>query len=245
MKKTLLIAAAALAASVISSQAQVYSQNIVGYVNKPVITGYVNLANPLDNTTGTANSLTNIMQNVGGALDGMLVYIWNGTGYTIVQFDSGSSTGISDLGATPVASPTVPPGGFLFLNNNTGVPFTNTFVGNVHVEGAGTGSVGRTTNVLANGYNFVASKISVGGGLTSSLGLTNPGGIIDGALIYTPNINGSGAFLGYVISQFDSGSGTGFSDLGATPVAEPQVPVGSGVIINNNTGTPYEWTQNL
>ena len=33
MKKTLLIAAAALAASVISSQAQVYSQNIVGYAN--------------------------------------------------------------------------------------------------------------------------------------------------------------------------------------------------------------------
>ncbi len=33
MKKTLLIAAAALVAGVISSEAQVYSANIVGYVN--------------------------------------------------------------------------------------------------------------------------------------------------------------------------------------------------------------------
>ena len=33
MRKTLLIAAAALASSVISSQAGVYSQNIVGYAN--------------------------------------------------------------------------------------------------------------------------------------------------------------------------------------------------------------------
>jgi len=36
MKKTLLIAAAALAAGVISSQAQVYSLNVVGYVNQPI-----------------------------------------------------------------------------------------------------------------------------------------------------------------------------------------------------------------
>ena len=32
MRKTLLIAAAALAGSIISSQAQVYSQNVVGYL---------------------------------------------------------------------------------------------------------------------------------------------------------------------------------------------------------------------
>ena len=243
MKKTLLIAAAALAASVISSQAQVYSQNIVGYVNKPFVTGYVNVSNPLDNSGG--NSLTNVVQNVGGALDGVLVYLWNGTGYTIRQFDSSSATGVSDLGGSPVASPTLDPGSFAFLNNNSGVLLTNTFVGVVHVEGAGTGSVGRTTNVLATGFNFVGSKISVGGGLTTSLGLTNPAGVLDGVLVYTPNINGSGAFLGYVITQFDSSAGSGFSDLGGSPTTEPQVSVSSGVIINNNTGSAYSWTQNL
>ena len=60
MKKTLLMAAAALAAGIITSQAQpVYSQNIVGYVNQTFVSGYVNVANPLDN--GGGNSLTNII----------------------------------------------------------------------------------------------------------------------------------------------------------------------------------------
>ena len=36
MKKTLLMAAATLAAGIISSQAQVYSQNVVGYINQPI-----------------------------------------------------------------------------------------------------------------------------------------------------------------------------------------------------------------
>ncbi len=56
--KTLLIAAAALAAGVISSQAQVYSANIVGYANVvcPAST-LVLLANPLDNGTNTANDV--------------------------------------------------------------------------------------------------------------------------------------------------------------------------------------------
>src|SRR5260221_370282 len=84
--------------------------------------------------------------------------------------------------------------------NTTDVQVTNTIVGTVHVEGGQTGSnVGNTTNVLAAGYTFVASKVSVGGGITSSLQITNTGGVLDGALIYVPNINGSGTFLGYTI----------------------------------------------
>ncbi len=43
MKKTLLIAAAALVAGVISSDAQVYSANIVGYVNVACPAGRVGI----------------------------------------------------------------------------------------------------------------------------------------------------------------------------------------------------------
>jgi hypothetical protein len=54
--KTLLIAAAALVAGIVSSEAQVYSANIVGYVN---VSGNANqfalIANPLDNGTNTGN----------------------------------------------------------------------------------------------------------------------------------------------------------------------------------------------
>ena len=62
MKKTLLIAAATLAAGVISIQAQVYSQNIVGYMNQTLVPGYANLCNTFD--IGTGNTLTNMIQNV-------------------------------------------------------------------------------------------------------------------------------------------------------------------------------------
>jgi hypothetical protein len=246
MKKTLLMAAAALAAGIITSQAQpVYSQNIVGYVNQTFVAGYVNVANPLDN--GGGNSLTNIIPNVGGALDGVAIYIWTGTGYTIDQLDSLSATGVSDLGNAPVPAPIINPGQMIFVGNSTGVQLTNTYTGTVHVDTAATGTntIGSTTNLLAVGYNFVASKISVGGRISSDLQLTNPGGVLDGVAIYVPNINGVGAFLGYNIVQFDSQSGTGFSDLANAPVAEPSIPVASGVIIANNTGAPYTWVQSF
>ncbi|HUC86042.1 MAG TPA: hypothetical protein VL970_12670, partial [Candidatus Acidoferrales bacterium] len=65
MRKTLLIAAAALAVSVISSRAQVYSQNIVGYINVPETAGALSLEAPqLDlDGTGTNNTLSSLYPN--------------------------------------------------------------------------------------------------------------------------------------------------------------------------------------
>jgi hypothetical protein len=254
--KTLLIAAAALAAGVISSQAQtpVYSANIVGYVNQPLVSGYVNVANPLD--LGAGNSLTNVIQNVpvggSGPLDGALVYIWNGVGYSIYTLDSTVATGVADSSdSSAVTAPTVSPGQLIFLLNNTGATFTNTAVGTVHVDGPATGSqvVGVTTNVLGTGYSFIASKISVGGGVSSALGLTNTvvsgTGVLDGALLYVPNIV-NGNFLGYNITTIDSSTSTGFADSSdSSAVPEPQVPVGTGFVLLNNTGNPYTWVQGL
>src|SRR5580692_11046853 len=92
---TLLIAAAALAAGIISSQAQVYSQNIVGYVNTPLPTGFVNLANPLDGSNAN-NAITNIIPVFSGAYDGSLLQVWTGTQYTTYTIDSSFSTGIAN-----------------------------------------------------------------------------------------------------------------------------------------------------
>src|ERR1700744_2623354 len=59
--KTLLIAAAALAAGVISSEAQVYSQNIVGYINLPLSPGYTLIGNQLStDLTGTNNTVASV-----------------------------------------------------------------------------------------------------------------------------------------------------------------------------------------
>ena len=74
--KTLLIAAAALAATVISSEAQVYS-GVVGYVSTTLPANTLVLAaNPLDNGTNDLNSL------LGSLTSKSQVQIWNGAGFT-------------------------------------------------------------------------------------------------------------------------------------------------------------------
>ena len=134
MKKTLLTIAAALAASVISSQAQVYSQNIVGYVNTPLPAGFSTIANPLDNSTGS--SATNLFDTTSGGNDGSVLLTWTGTTFAQFVFDSSKSSGFTDNGGVvTLAAPTLAPGRGFFFNNQAPL-FTNTFVGTVHVDGA-------------------------------------------------------------------------------------------------------------
>jgi hypothetical protein len=114
--KTLLLSAAALAAGVVASQAQsnVYSANIVGYVQvtNPA-NAYVMLANPLDNGT---NDLASLLPT---AATGAQVYVFQG----------GSLQGAIKSKGTWTPNFIVPPGtGFFYNNPNAD---TNTFVGNV------------------------------------------------------------------------------------------------------------------
>jgi hypothetical protein len=251
MRKTLLIAASALAASVISSQAGVYSQNIVGYVNQPVGLGFVNMANPLDiNDPGTGlvnNSITNILSTLTGTYDGAGLYIWNGHGFTQYTIDSGQPTGVGNAGdSAPVLGPTLNTGTGWFLNNNTGVAETNTFAGTVHVDAAATGSevVGQTTNIIVTGFQFYASSLAVGGGAGTVLQIPVSSGNLDGSGFYVPNIVG-GAVHGYTQYTIDSGQTPSyFGNAGdSAEVPEPQIPVGSGFLINNNTGAAVTWVQ--
>lgn len=252
MKKTLLVAAAILAAAAITAQAAVYSANIVGYMNTQLVPGYSAICNTFD--IGTGNTLTNMLPNVPvggvGPLDGTTVYLWNGAGYTVYTLDSGQPTGVGDSADNnAVPSPTVNPGSLVFFYNNTATTFTNTIVGTVHVDAAATGTqtVGSTTNVLAPGYTFLASKIPVAGGISSALGLTNTvvggAGILDGTTLYIPTIS-NGTFQGYNVVTFDAGQPTGFGDSADNnPVSEPVIPAGSGFIFNNNTPTTFQWVQ--
>jgi len=248
--KSLLLAAAALAAGVLSSQAQtVYSANIVGYVNTPLNPGFASVANPLD--IGGGNSLTNIIVNVGGALDGDLVYVWNVTQYTIYTIDSSKATGLADSAdVNALPSPTIDPGELFYFDNTYNVGYTNTFVGTVHTDGAavGTGTIGVTTNVLTTGFNFVSSKLPIAGGVSSVLGLTNVitagVGALDGDLLYVPNISTAGAFLGYDIITIDSSKSTGFADSAdVNAVPEPVIPVGGGFIFDNTYTSSVSWIQ--
>ena len=243
MKKTLLIAAAALAASVISSQAQVYSQNIVGYVNKSAGANFSIHTAPFDAAGG--NSLTNLIQNPGGVYDGSQVFIWGSTSYNIYTLDSGFATGVGDANdANAVTAPVINPG-TAFLFNNGGVSNTITYAGTVHV---GSGSIpGTSTNVIPNqALNLISPVIPFGGGITSSLGFTNVAGALDGNQIFIPIISPSGVLSGFNTVTFDSGFASGFGDANdAAQVAEPQIPVGSGFFFGNGTGGTVKWIQSL
>ena len=143
MKKTLLIAAAALVAGVVSSQAQVYSANIVGYVNYRCPASTLTLlSNPLDDGTNTANDLA------GSHCPTSRLQIWNGTGFTLIQkpagFAGNPSTARRDW----------------FLCEVGSANYTNTFVGNVVPAPGGN----TATNALpAGSLALVGSILPVSG----------------------------------------------------------------------------------
>jgi hypothetical protein len=240
--KALLIASAALAAGVVTSQAQVYSQNIVGYINAPAPVSYSVQSVQLDISGG--NSLTNIIQNPVGNLDGSGVYVWNGTTYTTYILDStlGGVADATDSHAVP--SPTLSAGTPFLFNNQGGVAITNTFVGSVHFS-SGT-YPGTTTNQISSAIlTFTASVLPIGGGVSTVLQFTNSAGALDGNYILIPVISG-GVQTGFSQVTFDSGFSTGFGDVSDSfQVPEPVIPVGGGFFFGNQSVAPYTWVQSL
>ena len=145
--------AATLAATVISSQADVYSQNIVGYVNVPLSPGYNLIANPLDD--GAGNQLTNLLASANLA-NKSSVQTWAGTVYNTAVIKNSLGWG---------GNATLAPGSGFFVKNSSTLT-TNTFSGSV--VGASGSSV---TNVLSAGYNLVGSMIPFAGELTTDTNL--------------------------------------------------------------------------
>jgi len=221
--KTLLLSAVALAAGLLSSQAQsnVYSANIVGYVSVvSLANSNTPIANPLD--LDGANIITNVLANTP---NGTLVQIWNGAGFTAV---SRSAFG-SGAWSANAAGISIPPGKGFFLK--TPVTFTNVFVGSVIPANGGTNNVALQAGVL----QFVGSVLPVGGTITNSVdqgvNALNLGSALDkGSLIQVWN----GA--GYTAASRGSfGAGTWSSNL--------TFSVGQAFFVKASTST--NWTQSL
>jgi len=215
MKKTLLIAAAALAASVISSQAQVYSQNIVGYVNVPVHSGFNTLNNPLN---GTSNNLSVVLPPV----ETSQVLIWNGiNGYSTYTFDTGAWVDDNSNPADPIVAPGT---GFFYF-----APATNnlTFVGQV-----ATASGTSITNTILGGFRLIGSKLPYAGAATNAtLGLPNQ---------ETAQILQWNGLNGYNTFTFDTGA---WVDDNSNP-AVPQIKVADGFFYFNPVAST-NWVQSL
>jgi hypothetical protein len=215
--KTLLIAAAALVAGVVSTEAQVYSANVVGYANVVLTGGYNLIANPLDD--GNGDQLTNIISpSILPAKSS--VTTWN-TG------SQGYNGAIAGGGGSWSSSTALPPGIGFFLKNGTvaSPTVTNTFVGNVlALSGAS------VTNTLGLNYTLVGSQLPYAA-----------------ANLFTdPNVNlvNSGLAAKSSVTTWNAGS-QGYNGAvtfsAATPTA---LAVGQGFFIKNVQQTT-NWVQTL
>jgi len=261
MKKTLLIAAAALAVGMTSVQAQnVYSQNVVGYYNITIPSHkYYLVANQLVNGSDV-NQTNNNVQTVlktgfisdPAGVNNTILYYWNGGGYNLYfyytdldaqnQFDPTFGDGWYD-GSGNFANVSLTQGAGHFLYNPSSVPITNSLVGTVY----------QGTNVLSvvNGYNTYAS-ISP----TSTTNLVNFPGTSDptGAnndILYLWNGNGYNLLFYYTDldaqNQFDPTYGDGWYDGSGNfgsynPSLWPKV--GQGFFLHH-TGATKLWTNSF
>jgi len=216
MKKTLLIAAAALVAGVISSEAQVYSANIVGYVNVAAPAGvYTAVANPLD--LDTINNVTNVLAS---APNGTSALLWNGAGYTTV---TKSLTG--HWGANASTAFIAPGAGFLL---KPGATYTNTFVGTVIPNVPGTNNLALSAGV----YQFVGSVLPVSGSISNA---------VDQG-ISSLNLGSSLPNGSKVLTWNGSGWNTATKNLATGKwTANPTISVGQGILVLPAGATT--WTQ--
>jgi hypothetical protein len=244
--KTLLIAAAALAVGVISSEAQVYSQNIVGYANVPCNDAnyFYMLQCPFN--VGVSNGANEIFGT--NLPDTSTVQTWSEPNQTYVTavYDGSQGNGIywylSD-GLTPGPAPILLPGqGFFLLPVNGTV--TNTFAGAVAVPSGG-------TNIMqlndANNFYLVGSTIPYSGSVSNVVAGTSQGinlnGLPDTSTVQTwdePNQS-------YVTFVYDTSQGNGifwYQSDGLTPGPSPSVNVGQALFVLPVNGT-YNWTQSL
>jgi hypothetical protein len=148
--KTLALTAALTLAGAAASMAQVYSQNIVGYVNVTYPAGFAIAANPLK--TGS-NTVAEVFPSVDLFTT---IYKFNNTG--------GYEAGNGNFGAWGTPGQVLAPGQGFFINFPAAK--TITYVGEVLT---GTNSI-----ALGGGFNMIGCVTPIAGRLTTDLGL-NPG----------------------------------------------------------------------
>jgi hypothetical protein len=184
MRTKTLAAVAILAAGIAASMAQsnVYSLNVVGYVNTPLPVGFSLISNPLNSTN---NSLDSIMPNAGF---GDQVFTYNS--------GSGSFASSTYFGSWSPNLVINPGEGFWY---GAGAARTNTFVGEV--------MQGSLTNPIPTGFSIKSSQVPQ----ADTLGNLNfPAAFGDQAFFYRSGSFVSSTYFGSWSPDLTVGVGEGF-----------------------------------
>jgi hypothetical protein len=222
--KTLLIAAAALVAGVVSSEAQtVYSVNVVGYVNVPLIEGFNLVANPLDaDGTGTNNTIISVFTN--NLPVGTVIYEWTGVTYNQSSYAANKAHTATNWTAN------------LPLNPGQGIwvaiPVGAYGGGSSNVTTTGTVLQGNLSNpnIAGPGFTILSSQVPISGALTTNLNYIPSVGDV----VYTYS-GGS-----YVQSSYAANKAHTATNWVPN---EPSFTVGQGFWLNSSSGAP--WTNNF
>ena len=182
--KALFVAAMAGIAALTTSVAQVYSVNVVGYINIPLVDGFNLVANQLDN--GNGNLIVDVIGDQ--ATEGSIVYKFKADGtYAILTYEFGAWDGTAaDLAET------MAPGEGVFIRSIGAA--TVTVVGEV-VEGA-------QDVALPQGFSIFSSVAPVVTDL-SAAAVTFPAE--DGDFYYTWDQALNAGAGGYNILSYDFG----------------------------------------
>jgi len=211
--------------------AQVYSVNVVGYVNTTLQAGqWALLNNPLSNGD---NSVATVLQLPAGS-SGVQVFTWNADKQSFL----GPTIYLEGVGwldsdpANPVTA--IAPGSGFFVLNGTATALTMTFVGEV-LQGS------QTTAIKAAKWNMVGSKIPV----ASNLGTPS-----DTASLQFPAVTGDQVFPFDVAAQgyvgpyiYLDGMGWLPSDPNDTSTTGPTIPVGNGFWVLRTADAGPDWTR--
>ena len=215
--KSILAAAAIIAAGAASSMAQsnVYSLNVVGYVNKPFVSGnaYI-VTSPL---TSGSNTLKDIIPN---PPDNTVVLRWDVGAQDLSGTVPTYSTALSQWSPNPVIAT-----GEAFLVVGAG-DFTNTFVGEVR-QGA------ITVPIAGNGNaDLIGSPVPVAGNL--SVILTNYPAVDNDIVLYwdvgAQDLSGTVSTYSAALSSWSAGPGP--------------VNVADGFLLVRG-GAPVNWVRNF
>jgi hypothetical protein len=218
--KSLFLTAAALAAGLVSSFAQssnVYSVNVVGYVNLTTPPGFSMIDNQLSSSNNTIIDVLGNANTAGVLQDAqVLKYIKATASYTLDTYDAGSGGWVDALTGDPATNTVAPGTGFFFYNaRNTNIVLT--LVGNV--------PQGTNTVPLTTGFSLIGTPPPVPLNLRSTNGFP---AVQDMQFLRFTNNTGPGNYDTIIV--FDSG------DWYNSFTGDPQEPVpglGQGYFIYN------------
>ena len=272
MKKTLLIAAAALAAGVISSQAQVYSQNVVGYVNQTIPAGGFEIASSQlingsdanetngDVNTLFANGLVSSPNDPPNLSSNTQLYVWQpGGGYiTYYYFNAADAVTWNGAGSLPgfytaagaYCPATLTSGQASFILNNSGSSLTLTTVGTV-AQGTNVSTIGTGYNLISLqepiSTNVFGTSYGLPAGMTSSPVDPPTQSANDTLFVW----KGSGYITYYYFNAADAvtwngaGSLPGFYTAAGAYLPSTDYPkVNQGFFLYHN-GSPISWTNSF